>query len=169
MAIVYLCLGSNKGDRVGYIQQATSLLSAVKDTKIIMTSSLYETQPWLGKETTWFVNAVIEIKTSLPAQELLAECLRIEKQLGRSREKEERFGDRTIDIDILFYDKEIIEEGNLQIPHKYLYQRAFVLVPFLEINPDFVHPELNKSIAELYEELENPEMVYLYGTRIDGL
>ncbi len=169
MSIVYLCLGSNKGDRVGYVQQATSLLGAIYNTKIIQTSSLYETQPWLEKETTWFVNAVVEIKTSLTPQELLLECNRIEKQLGRIRDENDKYGDRTIDIDILFYGNEIISEENLQIPHKHLHKRAFVLVPFLEINPDFVHPEINKSVADLYEELENPEMVYLYGTRIDGL
>lgn len=169
MAIVYLGLGSNKGDRVGFIQQATSLLGATNNIKIIRTSSLYETQPWLEKETTWFVNAAIEIKTSLTPQDLLTECLRIEEQLGRNRELEGHFGDRTIDIDILFYDKEIINEKNLQIPHKYFNQRAFILVPMLELNPDFIHPELNKNITEIHEELENPEMVYLYGTRIDGI
>ncbi len=169
MAITYLCLGSNKGDRVGYVQQATSLLGGIDGVKIIRTSSLYETQPWLEQETTWYVNAVIEIKTSLNAQDLLSECLRIETQLGRNRLKEGHFGDRTIDIDILFYDKEIINEENLQIPHKYLHRRAFTLVPLLELNPDFIHPELAKSISELHEELENPEMVYLYGTRINDL
>lgn len=203
MAIVYLSLGSNKGDRVGFVQQATSLLSAINEEendltptknssnhferlnnlftskkmcpqekkvfKVIRTSSLYETQPWLEKETTWFVNAIIEVKTNLNPQDLLSECQRIEKQLGRNRELEGHFGDRTIDIDILFYDKEIINEENLQIPHKYLYQRAFILVPMLEINPDLIHPELNKSMVDLHEELENPEMVYLYGTRIDGI
>lgn len=169
MAIVYLCLGSNRGDRVGYVQQSTSLLGELHDTKIIRTSSLYETQPWLEKETTWFVNAVIEIKTSLSAQELLSECLRIEKQLGRTRDSEDHFADRTIDIDILFYGKDVINEDNLRVPHKFLHQRAFVIVPFLEINPDFIHPELNKSMSDLYDELENPEMVYLYGTRIDGI
>ena len=169
MTIVYLCLGSNKGDRVGYVQQATGLIGALNDTKIVRTSSLYETQPWLEKEITWFVNAVIEIKTALSPQELLSECQRIEKQLGRNRAEEERYGDRTIDIDILFYGKDNINEENLKIPHEHLHQRAFVLVPFLEINPDFIHPELNKSVSDLYDELENPEMVYLYGTRIDGL
>jgi len=169
MAIVYLGLGSNKGDRVGYVQQATSLLGAIEGVKIVRTSSLYETQPWLEKETTWFVNAVIEIKTSLSPQDLLSECLRVEKQLGRNRPVEGMYGDRTIDIDILFYDKEILNDENLQIPHKFLHQRAFMLVPMLELNPDFVHPDLNKSILELHDELENPEMVYLYGTRIDGL
>lgn len=169
MAITYLCLGSNKGDRVGYVQQATSLLGGVDGVKIVRTSSLYETQPWLEKNTTWYVNAVIEIKTSLSAQDLLSECLRVETQLGRDRENEGHFGDRTIDIDILFYDKEIITEKDLQIPHKYLHQRAFTLVPLLELNPDFIHPEFNKSISELHEELENPEMVYLYGTRINDI
>jgi len=169
MAIVYLCLGSNKGDRVGYVQQATSLLGAIDGIKIVRTSSLYETEPWLEKETTWFVNAVVEIKTSLSPQVLLSECLRVEKQLGRNRTVEGPYGDRTIDIDILFYDKEIINEDNLQIPHKFLHQRAFTLVPMLELNPDFVHPDLGKSVSELHDELENPEMVYLYGTRIDGL
>lgn len=167
MAIVYLCLGSNKGDRVGYVQQATSLLGAVDGISIIRTSSLYETQPWLEMEANWYVNAVVEIKTSLSPHTLLSECLRIEKQLGRNREAEGHHGERTLDIDILFYGREIIREADLQIPHKFLHQRAFTLVPMLEINPDFVHPELNKTMADLHEELENPEMVYLYGTRLD--
>lgn len=169
MAIVYLCLGSNKGDRVGYVQQATSILGSSEGIKIIRTSSLYETEPWLEQEATWFVNAIIEAKTSLSPQELLSECQRIEKQLGRNRELEGHYGDRTIDIDILFYGKEIIDEDNLRIPHKFFHQRAFTLVPMLELNSEFVHPELNKNVSDLYEELENPEMVYLYGTRIDGL
>lgn len=173
MAIVYLSLGSNKGDRVGYVQQATGLLSSLNEGervfKIIRTSSLYETQPWLEKNTTWFVNAVIEIKTNLAPQDLLNECQKIEHLLGRNREAEGLYGDRTIDIDILFYNNEIISEDNLQIPHKFLHQRAFILVPMLEFNPDFIHPILNKSIEDLHEELENPEMVYLYGTRIDGM
>lgn len=173
MAIAYLSLGSNKGDRVGYVQQATSHLSSLNEGervfKIIRTSSLYETQPWLEKNTTWFVNAVIEIKTNLSPQDLLDECQKIEHLLGRNREEEGLYGDRTIDIDILFYNNEIISEDNLQIPHKFLHQRAFILVPMLEFNSDFIHPVLNKSIEDLHEELENPEMVYLYGTRIDDM
>ena len=165
MAIVYLCLGSNKGDRVGYVQQATSLLGALEGVKIVRTSSFYETEPWLEQKTTWFVNAAIEIKTTLSAQELLAECMRIEKQLGRNREVEGHFGDRTIDIDILLYDKEIIKENNLIIPHQHMHERAFMLVPMLELNPDLIHPEVGKSLSDLHEELNNPEMVYLYGTR----
>lgn len=168
MTIAYLCLGSNKGDRVGYLQQATSLLGATEGIKIIRASSFYETQPWLEKETAWFVNAVIEIKTSLTPHELLSNVMRIEKQLGRNRE-EELNGERTLDIDILFYDKIMVNDENLHVPHVYLHQRAFVLVPFLEINPDFVHPVLNKTISDLYDELESPEQVYLYGTKINEM
>lgn len=167
MTIVYLCLGSNKGDRVGYVQQAASLLGEIEGCNIIRTSSLYETQPWLEVNTRWYVNAVLEVKTSLSSSALMNECLRIEKQLGRDRQEEGFQGERTIDIDILFYGKDILNEENLKIPHKYVDKRAFALVPMLELNPDFVHPELNKNILTLHEELENPEMVLLYGTNFE--
>ena len=113
MAIVYLSLGSNKGDRIGYVQQATSLLSATDGINIIRTSAFYETEPWNMVSNTWFVNAVIEIKTSLSPEALLTECQRIEKQLGREREREDAYDDRTIDIDILLYNKEIINGTNI--------------------------------------------------------
>ena len=111
MAIVYLSLGSNKGDRIGYIQQATSLLGAVDGVSIIRTSAFYETEPWNMHSDVWFVNAVVEAKTTLPPQKLLEECQRIEEQLGRKRNSSNNsYEDRTIDIDILFYGKEIINE-----------------------------------------------------------
>ena len=167
MAIVYLSLGSNKGDRIGYVQQATSLLGAVDGINIIRTSAFYETEPWNMVSDVWFVNAVIEIKTTLLPEALLAECQRIEKQLGRVRENEDVYDDRTIDIDILFYNKDIINEKELVIPHKYVHLRAFTLVPLLELCPDFEHPVLHKSISDLHSDLENPEMVFLYGTRVE--
>lgn len=167
MAIVYLSLGSNKGDRIGYVQQATSLLGAAEDISLIRTSAFYETEPWDMNSDTWFVNAVVEIKTSLSPEALLAECKRIEHQLGRTHSDKKEYEDRTIDIDILFYNKDIINEDNLVIPHKFLHLRAFVLVPMLELNPDFIHPVLHKSISDLHSDLENPEMVFLYGTRVE--
>ena len=167
MAIAYLSLGSNLGDRVGYIQQAVSLLSASPDINIVATSSFYETEPWQMHSENWFVNAIVEIKTSLSPQELLAECKRIEMQLGRKERSGNNYEDRTIDIDILFYNKEIINDENLTIPHKYLHLRAFILVPMLELNPDFEHPVLHKTISDLHSDLENPEMVFLYGTRVE--
>ena len=167
MAIVYLSLGSNLGDRIGYIQQATSLLGSIENISIIRTSAFYETEPWDMNSENWFVNAVVELKTSLSPQDLLAECNRIENLLGRNEKTSADYKDRTIDIDILFYGKEIINEETLTIPHKYVHLRAFTLVPLLELIPDFEHPVLHKTISELHNDLENPEMVFLYGTRVE--
>ena len=167
MAIVYLSLGSNKGDRIGYVQQAASLLGADENISIVRTSAFYETEPWNMNTQTWFVNAVVEIKTKYTPNELLNICQKIEKQLGRTDKETKDYLDRTIDIDILFYNKDIINEENLIIPHKYVHLRAFTLVPMLELNADFIHPVLHKSIVEMHNDLENPEMVFLYGTRVE--
>ena len=166
MAIVYLSLGSNLGDRVGYLQQAASLLGAVDGTKIVATSSFYETEPWQMPTDNWFVNALVQISTEMTPEELLAVCHRIEGQLGRKPSEDDRYQDRTIDIDILFYDDLILDTEELTIPHRNFHKRAFTLVPMLEIAQDFVHPVFKKTITELYDELENPESVYLYGTKI---
>ena len=88
-------------------------------------------------------------------------------QLGRKRTNETAYSDRTIDIDILFYNKDIINDENLVIPHKFLHLRAFTLVPLLELIPNFEHPVFHKTISELHSDLENPEMVFLYGTRVE--
>jgi 2-amino-4-hydroxy-6-hydroxymethyldihydropteridine diphosphokinase len=166
MAIVYLSLGSNSGDRVGYLQQAASLIGAANDINVITSSSFYETEPWRMDSKNWFVNAVIQISTSLSPQDLLDVCKRIESQLGRKRdENSDKYSDRTIDIDILFYDNLITCNDNLTIPHPLIHKRAFVLVPMLEIAQDFVHPLFKKTISDLYDALENPEQVFLYGTR----
>ncbi len=167
MAIAYLSLGSNKGDRIGYVQQAASLLGMDEKITIVRTSAFYESEPWNMNTKNWFVNAVVEIKTQYSPQELLVACQRVECQLGRTPIEKGQYQDRTIDIDILFYNKEIINEGNLTIPHKYVHLRAFTLVPMMELNSDFVHPVLHKTIEEMHNDLENPEMVFLYGTRVD--
>lgn len=167
MAIVYLSLGSNLGDRLGYIQQATSLLSANPEISIVATSSFYETEPWHMDSKNWFVNAVIQIMTQLTPEQLFAECKKIESLLGRKDSNNEKYQDRTIDIDIIFYDKKIIKTRDLTIPHQFFHKRAFTLVPMLEIAADFVHPVFGKTVEQLYDDLENPETVYLYGTKID--
>ena len=167
MAIVYLSLGSNKGDRIGYVQQAASLLGSDDGITIVRTSAFYETEPWNMNTKTWFVNAVVEIKTKYSPKELLEVCQRIEKQLGREHKATNDYEDRTMDIDILCYNKDVINEDNLTIPHKYVHLRAFTLVPMMELNADFEHPILHKTITEMHNDLENPEMVFLYGTRVD--
>lgn len=165
MAIVYLSLGSNLGDRVGYLQQACSLVGSLADTKIVATSSFYESEPWQMNSENWFVNAIVQISTTLLPEDLLKECQRIETQLGRKRDANSGYSDRTIDIDILFYDNLVLNTETLIVPHRFFHRRAFVIVPMLEIAEDFVHPLYNKTIETLYDELEAPEIVTLYGTR----
>ncbi len=165
MAIAYLCLGANSKNRLTTVQQAVSLLSLAENIKLIRASALYETEPWGVKDQNWFLNMVVEIKTDLSAQDLLLKCLSIEKMLGRDRSREQRWGERPVDIDIIFYDNQIINTGILTVPHPRMHERAFVLVPLLELIPDFVHPVLKKSVPDLYDELDDVEEVCLYGTR----
>ena len=165
MSIAYLCLGSNSGDSFKLIEQAVSFLNMIENTSIIRNSALYETEPWGIKDQNWFLNIAVEVKTKLSPQDLLVKCQNIEKTLGRNRDKERHWGERPIDIDIIFYDDETINSDFLTVPHKYMHLRAFVLVPLLELVPDFVHPVLKKTVSQLYDELEEVEDVYLYGTR----
>lgn len=164
MPLVFLSLGSNKGDRLSVIQQAVNFLSNDNSIEIAAASSFYETEPWGKKNQNWFVNAVIAIRTNLSPIELLRVCQDIEAKLGRDRKNEERWGERPIDIDILFYDDLIFSNEILTIPHKDVHRRAFALVPMLEIKSSYVHPVLKKDILTLHEELEDPEDVFLYGT-----
>ncbi len=167
MARVFISLGSNIGDRLANIQQAVSMLTMTEEIKIVKSSSFYETEPWGNENLSWFVNAAIAIDTELSPLDLLKVCQSVEKQLGRIRKDGEKWLDRVIDIDILMYDDKIISiENILNIPHPYMHKRAFVLVPMLEVKSDLVHPIFNKTISELYDDLEYPEDVFLYGTVI---
>jgi len=166
MTIAYIGVGSNIGDRVGYVQQAHCLLNDTDGIKVIESSSLYETEPVGYKEQEWFINAVLKTETNLSPEELLNQCFRIEKQLGRLRHPEfPKNGPRTLDLDILFYDNKIINTEIMEIPHPRMHQRAYALVPLLELDSDLVHPVFNKTISDLHENLDEPEEVYLYGTR----
>ena len=166
MAISYLLLGSNKGSKLSNIQQAATMLNGHSAIDIIESSMFYETEPYKKMDTNWFINAAIKIETTLTPIELLRVCQDIEEKLGRNREEEKRWCERTIDIDIIFYDNLVFKNDFLEIPHPLMHERAFVLVPLMEINPDIVHPIFNKTITELHEELTNPEDVFLYGTVI---
>ena len=149
MAIVFLSLGSNLGDRLSYVQQAASILGMTNNIQIIATSSFYETEPWQMDTPNWFVNAIVQISTSLSPEELLIVINRIEAQLGRERSEKRQYTDRTIDIDILFYDDKLINTDKLVIPHRFFHRRACMLVPMLEIAQDFIHPLFKKSISDL--------------------
>lgn len=167
MAIAYLCLGSNIGDKVAFIQQAVKMLTSTQQVTTVRSSAFYETEPWGQKDLEWFVNSVIEIKTKLPPRELLNLCKSVEKQMGRQENPKNGYSNRNIDIDILFYGDLIVEEKDLIIPHEHLHERAFALVPLLELIPDYEHPKFGKSLLQLHEELETFDDVFLYGTRID--
>lgn len=147
---VFLGLGSNMGKKEDNIRLAIEMLKERIDIEIV--SSIIETEPYGYTEQPRFLNCCLMGKTALLPRELLEFVLGIEKKMGRVREF--KWGPRNIDIDILFYDDLIIEQDDLIIPHPELYKREFVLIPLLEIAPEFIHPKFKKTIRELYESLK---------------
>jgi 2-amino-4-hydroxy-6-hydroxymethyldihydropteridine diphosphokinase len=129
----FLGLGSNLGDRLAALERAVSLLDAHPGVRVLRSSRVYETAP-VGPPQPDYLNAVIEVETSLSAPELLAACQDVEGQLARVRE--ERWGPRTLDIDVLTYGDEVIDEPGLQVPHPRMHERGFVLAPLLELTAD---------------------------------
>ncbi|MGM0847015.1 MAG: 2-amino-4-hydroxy-6-hydroxymethyldihydropteridine diphosphokinase [Bacillota bacterium] len=156
----YLSLGSNVGDREQYLQEAIKLLNDHHDIAVTRTSSIYETDPVGFTEQGEFLNLVLEIQTSLPPQTLLNQCLQVEKDLGREREF--RWGPRIIDLDILLYNQENIETEELIVPHPRMHERAFVLVPLLELSQTIKHPEFNTPMKALLDEIPDKEGVRLW-------
>ncbi|HHX95428.1 MAG TPA: 2-amino-4-hydroxy-6-hydroxymethyldihydropteridine diphosphokinase [Clostridia bacterium] len=134
----YLSLGSNVGSRAANLHRALELL---KNESIVIDalSSIYETEPWGVPDQPMFLNMVARLKTTLNPKELLRVLLAVEKQMGRERLL--RWGPRIIDLDILLYDNEVIHDRELEIPHPRMVERAFVLVPLLEVNPDVTLPD----------------------------
>ena len=153
---VLLLLGSNLGDRQLFLERAIGEIEA-DIAPVINASAVYETQSWGKTDLPDYLNQVIHLETDLPPRLVLERILSIEKKLGRKRE--EKWGSRTIDIDILFYGQEIISETGLHIPHPELHKRKFTLEPLSEIAPDWVHPVLNKKISELKTELSDDLIV----------
>lgn len=130
----YLGLGSNLGDRLGNLCRAADLLAALPGVCVLRSSRIYETEPVGGPPQGPYLNAVLEVECDLGPRELLAACGRIEAELGRVRA--ERWGARTIDVDILTYGAERIAEPALEVPHPRMHERAFVLAPLAELDAD---------------------------------
>ncbi|HNW94746.1 MAG TPA: 2-amino-4-hydroxy-6-hydroxymethyldihydropteridine diphosphokinase [Anaerolineaceae bacterium] len=155
MAVVFLGLGTNLGSRAENLSAAREQLAA--QMRLLRASSVYETEPWGFREQPAFLNQVVQAETDLSPLKLLRFLKRLEKQLGRTETF--RYGPRLIDMDILFYDRAVINTRRLQIPHPRLPERAFVLVPLAEIAPDFVHPVLERTMRELLRDCPDQESV----------
>lgn len=145
---VYLLTGGNIGDRLMNLQQASLKIEKEAGT-VLKKSAIYETAAWGLTDQNPFLNQVLLISTSSNPEDLLQTLLHIEQELGRKRMI--KMGPRNIDIDILFYNNEIISSPNLTVPHPQIANRRFVLTPLNEIAPAFVHPVLQKTIAQLLE------------------
>ena len=154
MNTVFLMLGSNLGDRPGNLERAREKI--IEDIGILTgISSIYESEPWGFRHETDFLNQCLIVESALQVDEILSRTQNIEVTLGRERTPHTCLA-RVIDVDIIFFNDEIINQTGLIVPHQALHLRRFVLVPLAEISPDLVHPELCKSISELLEECSDP-------------
>lgn len=150
--VVFIGIGTNKGNREKNIFFALELLKENKQIKILQVSKMLKNPPQEGIKSGYFLNGAIKIKTTLTPIELLKTLKRIEKKLGRNLNKQtKRKTSRTIDLDILLYENKIIKNSFLTIPHPMLHKRSFVLIPLLEIGRSRIHPIFNKSISNLYK------------------
>ena len=149
---VYLSLGTNMGDKKKNLLEAIGKIGKLENTKVTSQSTILETEPFGYTEQDMFLNACIEIKTLFTPQELLEKLLGIELEMGRVRTI--KWGPRIIDIDILFFDDEIIQDKNLAVPHPWISERMFVLEPLCEIAPNLIHPLERKPVATLKRILE---------------
>ncbi len=158
---VFIGIGSNLGDRRAYYQGAIEQVARLPKTRVVRESSLYESEP-LGEASTWYINGVIEIETELNPQQLLRRLKAIERAMGREKKsRAKRWTPRTIDLDILFYNSQIIDTPSLKIPHPELHKRRFVLLPLSELAPNLIHPRLGVSVSRLLVTLKNNKKVTL--------
>ncbi len=149
--IAYIAFGSNMGNRKETILHAMEKMKE-EGMEFLRISTFYETKPYGVTDQNDFMNCVAKVKTDLTPMSLLETLLNIEKKLGRVREK--KWGPRTVDLDIIFYDKKVVKFADLVIPHPDMQNRLFVLEPLWEIAPRYVHPLLHKSVGEMLKELK---------------
>ena len=158
---VYLLLGSNEGNRKENLETARQFI-AFRCGEIVSRSSLYETEAWGIKEQNSFLNQAICVFTHLAPTDLLHTLKSIEKQTGRTDTI--KWGPRVIDIDILFYENDVIDTPELKIPHPFIQERRFTLTPLNEIAATFIHPVLKKTVAQLLKECPDTSSVRLFSS-----
>ena len=152
---VFILLGSNLGNRELLVNQAVEMIGK-RCGKIVAKSSMYESEPWGFKADYWFLNQVVVIDTTMSPDELMLSLLSIEKELGRDRSiQHECYVSRPMDLDILYYDDEIIDTDLVVAPHPRLHLRRFTLLPLCDVAPDFIHPLLGKSNRQLLDECKD--------------
>lgn len=159
---IFLLLGTNLGDKRTNLTKATALLNN-GEIFIVDYSSVYETAPWGNENQGWFLNMVVRVDTLLTAEKLLETCQEIELEMGRARI--EKWGERIIDIDILYYDNLEINTENLTIPHSGIPARRFTLIPMVELAANETHPTFSKTQYELLDECK--DMLDCRKTEID--
>lgn len=164
LTLVYFSLGSNLGQRRGNLQFGLSGLQSCGE--LCKVSPVYETEPWGYTNTQAYLNIAAAMKTALDPEALMQKITAIEEDAGRKRNSGKKYEARTLDIDILFYGKEIIEKSDLKIPHPRLHLRNFVLVPLVDIAPDFVHPLLETTLLELKKETTDTSKIKRLAQRL---
>jgi len=158
--LTYIGVGSNIGDPAANCRRAIEAIVSEEKNRLLKCSPLYRTEPVGKEDQDWFVNGAVAVETSFRPRELMECLLKIERGMGR--EREERWGPRVIDLDILFYGGEVVREEDLQIPHPRLHERRFVLIPLNDLAPDLYHPLLAKTISQILSELKEEKKVVLY-------
>jgi 2-amino-4-hydroxy-6-hydroxymethyldihydropteridine diphosphokinase len=162
----FIGIGTNLGDRAANYRQAIQRIAALPDTRIVRQSSIYETEP-VGDLKGLFLNGVIEVETDLAADAVMRRLLTIERVMGRRRAPARKGAGRgkpkprTIDLDLLFFNKEVVDTPTLTVPHPRLHERRFVLAPMVELAPVLIHPKFNKTMSELLVEMKSAQRVVL--------
>lgn len=159
MARSYIGIGSNLGEPLLNCWRAIQLLAQEEELEVVKRSSLYKTEPLGYTNQPWFINGVVELKGPLSPGELLKRLQAIETLLGRQREM--RWGPRTLDLDLLSYEDWILQEEDLVIPHPRIGERRFVLVPLGEIAPGWQHPQSNRTVQELLQAAGDEQVIRL--------
>lgn len=155
--IAYIGLGSNKGNRISYIELAVSKIRSTPGITFIEASSIYETKPFGNLNQENFYNCVIKITVKSDHKELFRILKQIEKEAGRT--ESEKWGPREIDLDILLFNDLIFSDEIITLPHKGILERDFVMIPMVEIDPEIVHPVLNKKISMLLGKTESSNII----------